>query len=69
MGPALGQPLTQSAVDGALKRLGSLKTFAFHDLRAKGHTDAEAKNRQNLLGHTAQMSAKYLLSRVVDPVE
>jgi integrase len=63
------QPLTSSAVDSALKRLGSLKTFAFHDLRAKGHTDAEAKNRQNLLGHTAQMSAKYLYSRVVDPVE
>lgn len=63
------QPLTASAVDSALKRLGTLKTFSFQDVRAKANTDSEAKNRQNLLGHTAQMRAVYSRMRVVDPVE
>jgi integrase len=63
------QPLTQSAVDSALKRLGSLKTFAFQDLRAKGHTDSLNTRGQNLLGHTKALSASYTRKRMVDPVE
>lgn len=64
------QPLTAPALDSALKRLGDLKSFSMHDIRAKAATDdASKKPSNNILGHTSQMRAVYTRRRIVNPVK
>jgi integrase len=49
-----------------------VKRFSFHDIRAKGLTDAQQQglDPQRLAGHTtAQQTAAYLRSKTIDRIK